>query len=64
MKKQDSIELQSFLKYENISFIEQDHGHNDVLLLEETESISTEEFVEKAVPVIKQILDKSYVTDY
>lgn len=63
MKKQDSLELQTFLKNENISFLEQD-SHNDVLLLEESESISSEEFVEKAAPIIKQILSKSGVTNY
>ncbi|QDK97126.1 hypothetical protein FM020_04165 [Acinetobacter tandoii] len=63
MKKQDSLELQTFLKNENISFLEQD-GHYDVLLLEESESISSEEFVEKAAPIIKQILRKSGVTNY
>ena len=63
MKKQDSLELQTFLKNENISFLEQD-GHYDVLLLEESESISSEEFVEKAAPIIKQILSKSGVTNY
>ena len=63
MKKQDSLELQTFLKNENISFLEQD-GHYDVLLLEESESISSEEFVEKAALIIKQILSKSGVTNY
>ena len=63
MKKQDSLELQTFLKNENISFLEQ-AGHYDVLLLEESESISSEEFVEKAAPIIKQILSKSGVTNY
>lgn len=63
MKKQDSLELQAFLKNENIPFIEQD-DHYDVLLIEESESISVEEFVEKASPIIKQILSKSGVTSY
>lgn len=63
MKKQDSLELQVFLKNEKIPFIEQDE-HYDVLLLEESESISSEEFVEKAEPIIKQILSKSGVTNY
>ncbi len=63
MKKQDSLELQTFLKNENIPFVEQD-DHYDVLLLEESESISVEEFVEKASPIIKQILSKSGVTSY
>ena len=63
MKKQDSLELQTFLKNENIPFVEQD-DHYDVLLLEESESISAEEFVEKASPIIKQILSKSGVTSY
>lgn len=63
MKKQDSLELQTFLKNENISFLEQD-GHYDVLLLEESESISSEEFVEKAAPIIKKILSKSGIANY
>lgn len=63
MKKQDSLELQTFLKNENIPFVEQD-DHYDVLLLEESESIAAEEFVEKASPIIKQILSKSGVTSY
>ncbi|MFN4107593.1 MAG: hypothetical protein ACK4GF_16845 [Acinetobacter johnsonii] len=63
MKKQDSLELQVFFKNEKIPFIEQDE-HYDVLLLEESESISSEEFVEKAEPIIKQILSKSGVTNY
>ncbi|MBJ9901426.1 PD-(D/E)XK nuclease family protein [Acinetobacter bereziniae] len=55
MKRADLIELHECLKKEKIPFIEQD-DHVDVLLLEETESISAEEFVEKATPLIKQIL--------
>ena len=62
MKKQDSLELQEFFKNENIPFLEQDN-HYDVLLLEENESISSEEFVEKAAPIIQQILSKSAVTN-
>lgn len=62
MKKQDSLELQAFFKNENIPFLEQDN-HYDVLLLEENESISSEEFVEKAAPIIQQILSKSAVTN-
>lgn len=62
MKKQDTFELQAFLNNEKIPFIEQD-GHHDVLLLEESESISAEEFVEKATPIIQQILSKSDVTN-
>lgn len=63
MKKQDSLELQTFLKNENIPFLEYD-GHHDVLLLDESESISAEEFVEKATPIIQQILSKSGVTNH
>lgn len=63
MKKPDSLELQVFLKNENIPFIEQDN-HYDVLLLDESESISAEEFVEKATPIIQQILSKSGVTNH
>lgn len=63
MKKQDSIEFQSFLKQRDISFIEQDN-HYDVLLLEENESISAEDFVEKTAPIIKKILSESYVAGY
>ena len=63
MKKPDSIELQAFLNNEKIPFVEQDN-HNDVLLLEESESISAEEFVEKATPIIKEILSKSGVANY
>lgn len=62
MKKLDSLELQAFLTNENIPFIEQDN-HYDVLLLDESESISAEEFVEKATPIIQQILSKSDVTN-
>lgn len=62
MKKTDSLELQAFLTNENIPFIEQDN-HYDVLLLDESESISAEEFVEKATPIIQQILSKSGVTN-
>ncbi len=47
IKKQDSLEFQAFLNNENIPFIEQDNDY-DVLLLEENESISAEELVEKA----------------
>lgn len=63
IKKQDSLEFQAFLKNENIPFLEQDE-HYDVLLLEENESITAEEFVEKAYPVIKKILNKSGVTNH
>lgn len=63
MKKPDSLELQAFLKNENIPFIEQDN-HYDVLLLDESESISAEEFAEKATPIIQQILSKSGVTSH
>lgn len=56
MKKQDSIELQEFLKKEKINFIEQDL-HYDVLLLEENESISSKDFVALAAPTIKKILN-------
>ena len=63
MKKQDSLELQAFFKNENIPFLEQDN-HYDVLLLEENESISSEEFVEKAAPIIQRILNKSGVINY
>lgn len=62
MKKQDSLELQAFLNNEKIPFIEQDN-HYDALLLEESESIPAEEFVEKATPIIQQILSKSAVTN-
>jgi len=62
MKKLDSLELQAFLTNENIPFIEQDN-HYDVLLFDESESISAEEFVEKATPIIQQILSKSDVTN-
>lgn len=55
MRKQDSNELQIYLNQEKIPFIEQDN-HYDVLLLEESESISKEDFVEKAAPIIKKIL--------
>ncbi len=63
MKKQDSVELQVFLKNENIPFFEYD-GHHELLLLEESESISAEEFVEKAAPIIQQILNKSGVANH
>lgn len=63
MKKPDSLELQAFLNNENIPFIEQDN-HYDVLLLDKSESISAEEFVEKATPIIQQILRKSGVTNH
>ncbi|WP_168379072.1 PD-(D/E)XK nuclease family protein [Acinetobacter cumulans] len=63
IKKQDSLEFQAFLNNENIPFIEQDN-HYDILLLEENESISAEEFVEKAYPVIKKILNKSGVANH
>lgn len=56
MKKQDSIELQEFLKKEKINFIEQDF-HYDVHLLEENESISSKDFVTLATPIIKKILN-------
>lgn len=63
IKKQDSLELHEFLKKENLSFIEQE-DHYDALLLDESESISAEEFVEKATPIIQQILSKSGVTNH
>ena len=63
IKKQDSLEFQAFLNNENIPFIEQEN-HYDVLLLEENESISAEEFVEKAYPIIKKILNKSGVANH
>lgn len=56
MMKQDSIDLQNYLNQENILSLEQ-HNQHGVLLLEENESISTEDFVEKAAPIIKKILE-------
>lgn len=63
MNKQDSIDLQTLLKSKKISFQEQD-DHNDVLLLEEGESISVEDFVNKATPIIKQVLSQCGVESY
>lgn len=63
INKQDSIDLQILLKSKKISFQEQD-DHNDVLLLEEGESISVEDFVNKATPVIKQILSQCGMESY
>ncbi|WP_180053371.1 PD-(D/E)XK nuclease family protein [Acinetobacter sp. YH12236] len=63
MNKQDSIDLQTLLKSKKISFQEQD-DHNDILLLEEGESISVEDFVNKATPIIKQILSQCGMESY
>lgn len=63
MNKQDSIDLHTLLKSKMISFQEQDE-HNDVLLLEEGESISVEDFVNKATPIIKQVLTQCGVESY
>lgn len=63
MNKQDSIDLQTLLKSKKISFQEQD-DHNDVLLLEEGESISVEDFVNKATPIIKQVLSQCGMESY
>lgn len=60
MKRADSIEFHEFLKKEKVSFLEQ-NVHFDALLLEENESMSAEDFAEKAVPLIKQILTLHHV---
>lgn len=63
MNRQDLINLKTFLKSKKISFQEQD-DHNDVLLLEEGESISVEDFVNKVTPIIKQILSQCGMESY
>ena len=60
MKRADSIEFHEFLKKEKVSFLEQ-NVHFDALLLEESESISAEDFAEKATPLIKQILTLHHI---